>query len=454
MITKSLQAAALQDLREKAVIVHKTLADEAKRIKKLLSTHLHPRSHQHVPNALSHYTSNSQAETTITRHSDRTSSIDTPRPMVVKQDGKSYPTNPSNGYVSKYPDSFFGCLGCGSTDHQFRKCKDNRNHDVRKVYWQELWAHFPHTQKRPAGPLTTDVPSNSITSQTPPVPPTSVLKHGLGRGSHVNRPAWHTSDKRPRFFTISVLLSNISSPNQKPMPISINNSLPSVHLNVGLLVDEENKMRMLLDTSAAMNTGNLAYHQWVMSQCPSMVAEYLECGDGTEYDVVQLLAALDLKGTHQPVNHGSMTAVIRYRTPYLINNTSPLILSFALGKDVALRSVLGIPCLLAMGAIVDLVKGQLRCSELNQEFMLQLDPPGKGLPDGTQFDSSNTSVPAGVSSNVPSLASTLQYTSSDGIITPVIQNNVSNNLVVTDTSFHGCISRELVYKPPTPNTST
>ena len=213
-------------------------------------------------------------------------------------------------------------------------------------------------------------------------------------------------------------------------------------------------MRMLVDTGAAMNTGNLAYHQWVMSQCPSMVAEYLECGDGTEYDVVQLLAALDLKGTHQPVHHGSMTAVIRYRTPYLINNTSPLILSFALGKDVALRSVLGIPCLLAMGAVVDLVKGQLGCSELNQEFMLQLDPPGKGLPDGTQFDSSNSSVPAGVSSNVPSLASTLQYTSSDGIITPVIQNTFSNNLVVTDTSFHGCISRELVYHPPTPNTST
>ena len=179
-------------------------------------------------------------------------------------------------------------------------------------------------------------------------------------------------------------------------------------------------MRMLVDTGAAMNTGNLAYHQWVMSQCPSMVAEYLECGAGTKYDVGQLLAVLDLKGTNHPVNPGSMTVVIRYRTPYFINNTSPLILSFALGKDVALRSVLGIPCLLVMCAVVDLVKGQLRCSELNQEFMLQLDPPDKGLPDGTEFDSSNTLVHDGVPYNVPSLASILQYTSSDGIITPVI----------------------------------
>ena len=46
-INKSLQAAALQDLKENVVIVHKTLANEAKRIKKLLSSYLH-----HVPNAL------------------------------------------------------------------------------------------------------------------------------------------------------------------------------------------------------------------------------------------------------------------------------------------------------------------------------------------------------------------------------------------------------------------
>ena len=156
-----------------------------------------------------------------------------------------------------------------------------------------------------------------------------------------------------------------------------------------------------------------------MSQCPNMVAEYFECCDGTEYDVTQLLAALDLKGTHQRVDHGSMTAVIRYRTPYLINKTSPFILSFALGKDVLLRSVIGVLCLLTISAVVDLVKGQLQCSELAQEFMLQLNHLDKELPDRTNFDNSINSVHAGVSSNVPPLSSTFQYTSSDSIMTPV-----------------------------------
>ena len=74
-----------------------------------------------------------------------------------------------------------------------------------------------------------------------------------------------------------------------------------------------------------------------------------------------------------------MTAVICHRTLYLINNTYPLILYFDSGNDVALRSTLGIPCLLAMGDIEDLVKVQLVCSELNQELILQIDYPDKGL---------------------------------------------------------------------------
>ena len=78
------------------------------------------------------------------------------------------------------------------------------------------------------------------------------------------------------------------------MPISINNSLPSVTLHLGLLEDEENTMRMLVDTRAAMNSGNLAYHLWIMSECPKMVGEFIQCGGTSDYDVVKLLVALDL----------------------------------------------------------------------------------------------------------------------------------------------------------------
>ena len=147
-------------------------------------------------------------------------------------------------------------------------------------------------------------------------------------------------------------------------------------------------MRMLVYTGAAMNSGNLAYHLWVMSECPEMVGEFIQCGGTLDYDVVKLLAALDLDTSQQPVEHGHMTAVIRYRTPYLVNKRDPFFISFAQGNDVSLRCVLSLPTLLAIGGSINLVKGEIVCSAINRTFPLSLEPPGKGLPNGVVFDNS------------------------------------------------------------------
>ena len=74
------------------------------------------------------------------------------------------------------------------------------------------------------------------------------------------------------------------------MPIGINNYLPSVSLILRIQEDEKSKMRMLVDTGKDMNTGNLKYHLWVMSQCPDIVHDFLQCGKDTAYDGVHLLA--------------------------------------------------------------------------------------------------------------------------------------------------------------------
>ena len=90
-----------------------------------------------------------------------------------------------------------------------------------------------------------------------------------------------------------------------------------------------------------------------------------------------------------------------------------------------------------MGDIVDLVKDRLVCSELNQLFMLYLDPINKWIPDGATYDTSFSTVPNGIPS--------IQYTASNETITIPSQNIYSINLVVTDNSFQGCISCELKY---------
>ena len=129
-------------------------------------------------------------------------------------------------------------------------------------------------------------------------------------------------------------------------------------------------MRMLLDTGTTMNYRNLTYHLWVMSECPEIVGELIQYGGDASYDVVQNLATLNLDSSHQPLDHGEMIAVIRYRTPYFINKWDPLFIYFALDNVVSLRCVLGLPTLLALCGLVDLVKGDFVCSEINGTFPL------------------------------------------------------------------------------------
>ena len=78
-------------------------------------------------------------------------------------------------------------------------------------------------------------------------------------------------------------------------------------------------MRILVDTGATVNTGNHNYYLWVMSQYPTIVAEQLECSEETKYEIIQLLATLDLNVVSQPHTHGNMTVVIRYHTQFFVN---------------------------------------------------------------------------------------------------------------------------------------
>ena len=149
-------------------------------------------------------------------------------------------------------------------------------------------------------------------------------------------------------------MANISSPPKKPMSISIKNYLPSINLHIGNLEDDENRIQIRVDAGAAMNTRSLEYHLWVIYQCLKMVEEYLQCGIDIVYDVVYLLATLDLKDTNQDIDHGKMTVVIHYKTPYIVQDRGPFILSFALGYDSSLRCVLGLSTLLSIGVAINL----------------------------------------------------------------------------------------------------
>ena len=159
------------------------------------------------------------------------------------------------------------------------------------------------------------------------------------------------------------------------------------------------------------------------------------------------MAALDLDTTKQPLDHGKLTAVISYRTSCLVNNQDPLFVSFALCNDVSLRYVIELLTLLALGGLIDSVKGAFVCSEINCTFPLTLDPPGKGLPDRVVFDNSTLTILVGVLTNVRPVLSFIHYTPAESRALPSPPTNYSEHIIVYDKFFRGNVSRDIECVP-------
>ena len=43
-----------------------------------------------------------------------------------------------------------------------------------------------------------------------------------------------------------------------------------------------------MDTYAAMNTGNLTVHKWLMTKYPELVAEYIQVNDSRPFEPLKL----------------------------------------------------------------------------------------------------------------------------------------------------------------------
>lgn len=83
-------------------------------------------------------------------------------------------------------------------------------------------------------------------------------------------------------------------------------------------------------------------------QCfPEMVAEFQEFGNNDPFEPIKLGGVIDdpeqFDDKDAEEQYGALTAVVRYNTNLFFPSGEQLVLSFALGKDVAVSTILGWP---------------------------------------------------------------------------------------------------------------
>jgi hypothetical protein len=174
-------------------------------------------------------------------------------------------------------------------------------------------------------------------------------------------------------------------PRPPPMPISINNGLPNIVFPLSNGDSTVIELVALFDTCGSLNSGDLSFHLWLAASYPDIVHEIL-FDDGPEgFEPIKLTGAIK-ESANTPEKHGVLTAVIRYKTPFVDSSGLPMLLSFALGSSVSTNTILGWPSMLALGLSFDINRLKVYSHVLNHEFHVLQDAGRLGIPPGVKFD--------------------------------------------------------------------
>jgi hypothetical protein len=170
------------------------------------------------------------------------------------------------------------------------------------------------------------------------------------------------------------------------MPIAIDNGLPHIAVSLGSNSELDPTLSGLMDTCGALNTGYLLFHLWLMSERPDLVADFHSFDGDNPFDPVKLGGAIKDPDNFDASQHGNLTAVIRYYTPYTDVDGNPIQFSFALGNDVTVNTIFGLPMLCDLDSVITLGSNSLHSRSLKLDFPITRAAAAFGLPEGCTFD--------------------------------------------------------------------
>lgn len=196
-------------------------------------------------------------------------------------------------------------------------------------------------------------------------------KPALGRGQDQVTPAWMTRSnqgKRVRLCAFRVLLGRKA---HKPMPVAVRNGLPSMLIP---MLGSDVDLLVLVDTCAAVSVGNLDTHKDWIRCFPEMVEEFREFNGNDPFEPIKLGGAINdpslFDDKEVEEEYGALTVVVRYRTNLFFPDGARLIHSFALGKDVAVSTIMGWPTIKDINLVISPQKMTGYSSKLRREFQL------------------------------------------------------------------------------------
>ena len=146
-----------------------------------------------------------------------------------------------------------------------------------------------------------------------------------------------------------------------------------------------------MDTCGTLYTGYLLFRLWLKSERPGLVAKFISFDDASPFEPIKLGGAIGDPSDFNSGDHGNLTAVIHYYTPYVDTSGSAIILFFALGSDVTVNTIFGLLILCDLDSVISLRSNTMHSRTLHCDFPITRAAASFGLSSDCTFDPADAS---------------------------------------------------------------
>ena len=157
------------------------------------------------------------------------------------------------------------------------------------------------------------------------------------------------AQRGPTVFMYSAVVLSVAPPSRRILPVPIQAAFPHITLQLGSALGCENcpAVRCVVDTAAALSTGNLHFFTALAKAYPHTVASIHSSSD---YSPITLSGIVQNEGAPMTTD---LSVAFRFHLPYLTREGSPTSFLIACGRDVTVNAILGLPFIQQTRMVID-----------------------------------------------------------------------------------------------------
>jgi hypothetical protein len=156
---------------------------------------------------------------------------------------------------------------------------------------------------------------------------------------------------------------------RREIPCAVDNTLPHIAFEVVKVVF----VSALVDSCAGVSTGRFSFHMHVMSRLPKGSYKLMYFDGDEPFKPLWLRGAINQ--AKECGEEGKLFAVVVYNTMYESTNGGGIKFAFALGHDVSVNTIIGLPTLKGLKGILDVVESKFTCHLIGTVFPIEYKEP-------------------------------------------------------------------------------